>query len=238
MGFETEHASSFVGRHRFLTRQVQPNERPLRSKRSHRRPASSPPPPAGQQLPRAIAPSQAHPVSAFDPPNQPFRESGYYQVSAANGHPVMQFQTRCLPYANNAYAPVPINREPQILPRAPQPPPSAFEDFLVNWVQARPNEYQVRDEEDLYRVGQAAWEDASKAEHRRVFEERYDQNYQRYVDQVNDLHQHGGYESQRYESRSGREQSSELPPPPPPPPPPPAAAANVGGAGGFTSING
>lgn len=221
---------------RSLTALSQPNEKPLRSKRSHRRPVSSPPPILGPQFPRPIAPSQGHPTSAFDAPsNHPFRESSYQQAPTTNGHPGMHFQPHQSPYASN----VARDHQQQLLPRAAPPPPNAFEDFLENYVQARPNEYPARDPEELLQYARAAWDDPAKVEYRRVYEERYGRRFQEYMENVNDLEERERYERDRgYEQRGRagryeeREVERELPPPPPPPP-----AAGAGALGGFTSIN-
>lgn len=217
-----------------------PNEKPLRSKRSHRRPVSSPPPILGPQFPRPIAPSQGHPTSAFDAPgNHPFRESSYQQAPTTNGHPGMHYQSHQSPYASNIGR---DQQQQQLLPRA-APPPNAFEDFLENYVQARPNEYPARDQEELLQYARGAWDDPAKVEYRRVYEERYGRRFQEYMDSVNELEERERYERERerergYEQRGRagryeeREVERELPPPPPPPP-----AAGAGALGGFTSIN-
>ena len=228
---------------RSLTLLSQPNEKPLRSKRSHRRPVSSPPPMLGPQFPRPIAPSQGHPTSAFDVPgNHPFRESSYQQAPTTNGHPGMHFQPHQSPYASN----VPReHQQQQILPRAAPPPINAFEDFLENYIQPRPNEFPARNQDELLQYARGAWDDPSKVEYRHVYEERYLQRYQEYVKEANGFEERERYERERgYEqrgSRAGRyeerEPERELPPPPPPPQAPAAGAAG-GALGGFTSING
>ena len=222
---------------RSLTVLSQPNEKPLRSKRSHRRPVSSPPPVLGPQFPRPIAPLQGHPTSAFDAPgNHPFRESSYQQAPTTNGHPGMHFQAHQSPYASNVAR---DHQQQQLLPRAVPPPPNAFEDFLENYVQARPNEYPARDQEELLQYARSAWDDPAKVEYRRVYEERYGRRYQEYMESVNELEERERYERERgYEQRGRssryeeREVERELPPPPPPP------ASGAGALGGFTSING
>ena len=232
---------------RSLTVVSQPNEKPLRSKRSHRRPVSSPPPILGPQFPRALAPSQGHPTSAFDVPgSHPFRESSYQQAPTTNGHPGVHFQPHQSPYASNVPRD-PHQQQQQILPRAAPPPLNAFEDFLENYIQARPNEYPARNQEQLLRYARDAWEDPEKIEYRRVYEERSIRRYQDYMDSVNELEDRERYEQRGYEQRPRagryeerevrevREVERELPPPPPPPA---APAAGAGALGGFTSING
>lgn len=222
---------------RLLTVFSQPNEKPLRSKRSHRRPVSSPPPILGPQFPRPIAPLQGHPTSAFDAPgNHPFRESSYQQAPTTNGHPGMHFQPHQSPYPSNVAR---DHQQQQLLPRAAPPPLNAFEDFLENYVQARPNEYPARDQEALLQYARAAWDDPAKVAYRRVYEERYGRRFQDYMDSVNELEERERYERERgfeQRGRAGRYEEREVERELPPPPPPPAAGA--GSLGGFTSING
>ena len=218
-----------------LTVLSQPNEKPLRSKRSHRRPVSSPPPMLGPQFPRPIAPSQGHPTSAFDVPgNHPFRESSYQQAPTTNGHPGLHFQHHHSPYTSNV-ARDPHQQQQQILPRAAPPPINAFEDFLENYVQPRPNEYPARNPEELVQYARAAWDDPEKVEYRRVYEERYVRRYQEYMESVNELEERERYEQR---GRAGRYEEREVERELPPPPPPAAPAAGAGALGGFTSING
>lgn len=226
---------------RSLTALSQPNEKPLRSKRSHRRPVSSPPPILGPQFPRPLAPSQGHPTSAFDAPgNHPFRESSYQQAPVTNGHPGMHFQPpHQSPYASTI--PHDHQQQQQLLPRAAPAPINAFEDFVENYVQARPNEFPARNQDELLQYARAAWDDPEKIEYRRVFEERYGERYQSYMDRVNEVEERERYERERgYEQRGrvGRYEEREIERELPPPPPPPSAAAAAGALGGFTSING
>lgn len=201
----------------------------------------------GPQFPRPIAPSQGHPTSAFDVPgNHPFRESSYQQAPTTNGHPGMHFQPHQSPYASN----VPReHQQQQLLPRTTPLPPNAFEDFLENYVQPRPNEFPARNQEELRQYALAAWEDPTKVEYRRVYEDRYAERFQGYMKEMNGFEERERYERERggYEQRGSRggryeerEPERELPPPPPPPQqaPPPAAGAAGGALGGFTSING
>lgn len=215
-----------------------PNEKPLRSKRSHRRPVSSPPPMLGPQFPRPIAPSQGHPTSAFEVPgNHPFRESSYQQAPITNGHPGLHFQPHQSPYASTVARDHP---QQQILPRAPPPPLNAFEDFVENYIQGRPTEFPARNREELLRYAHASWDDPDKVEYRRVYEERYAQRIRDYRASMNEMEERERYERERvYEQRGRaaryeeREVERELPPPPPPP-----SAGGAGALGGFTSING
>ena len=191
----------------------------------------------GSQFPRPIAPSQGHPTSAFDAPgNHPFRESSYQQAPTTNGHPSMHFQHHQSPYISNVAR---DHQQQQLLPRAAPPPMNAFEDFLENYIQARPNEYPARDHDQLLHHARTAWDDPAKVEYRSVYEERYRRRYQAYMDNVNEIEERERYERERgYEQRGRagryeeREVERELPPPPPPPP-----AAGAGALGGFTSIN-
>ena len=224
-----------------LTVLSQPNEKPLRSKRSHRRPVSSPPPMLGPQFPRPIAPSQGHPTSAFDVPgNHPFRESSYQQAPTTNGHPGLHFQHHQSPYASNV-ARDPHQQQQQILPRAAPPPTNAFDDFVENFIQVRPNEFPARNPDELVQYARAVWDDPQKVEYRRVYEERYVRRYQEYMESVNELEERERYERERgYEQRgrAGRYEEREAETELPPPPPPAAPAAGAGALGGFTSING
>ena len=152
----------------------------------------------------------------------------------------MHFQPHQSPYASNVVREHPPQ---QLLPRAAPPPLNAFEDFLENYIQPRPNEFPARNPDELLQYARAAWDDPEKVEYRRVYEERYGQRYREYIDSVTELEERERFERERaYEQRGRparyeeREVERELPPPPPPPPPPPAGGA--GALGGFTSING
>ncbi len=149
----------------------------------------------------------------------------------------MHFQPHQSPYASNV---VRDHQQQQLLPRAAPPPINAFEDFLENYVQARPNEFPARNQDELLQYARAAWDDPEKVEYRRVYEERYGQRYREYMDNVSEMEERERYERERergYEQRGRagryeeREVERELPPPPPP-------AAGAGALGGFTSING
>ena len=64
----------------------QPNDKPLRSKRSHRRPAATPPPLA-QQLSEPNAEHHQHHNPNFQPPYAPHREFSFSMVPTPNGAP-------------------------------------------------------------------------------------------------------------------------------------------------------
>ena len=64
----------------------QPNDKPLRSKRSHRRPAATPPPLA-QQLSEPNAEHHQHHNPNFQPPYAPNREFSFSMVPTPNGAP-------------------------------------------------------------------------------------------------------------------------------------------------------
>ena len=64
----------------------QPNDKPLRSKRSHRRPAATPPPLA-QQLSEPNAEQHQHLNPSFQPPYAPQREFSFSMVPTPNGAP-------------------------------------------------------------------------------------------------------------------------------------------------------
>lgn len=153
-----------------------------------------------------------------------------------NGHPGMHFQPHQSPYVST----VARDHPQQILPRTAPPPINAFEDFLENYVQARPIEFPARNPDELLQYARAAWDDPEKIEFRRVYEEKYVRRYQDYVERVNELEERERYGRERgYEQRGRagryeeREVERELPPPPPP-----APATGAGPLGGFTSING
>ncbi|KAL8796352.1 MAG: hypothetical protein Q9195_001259 [Heterodermia aff. obscurata] len=63
-----------------------PNDKPLRSKRSHRRPAATPPPLA-QQLSEPNAEHHQHHNPNFQPPYAPQREFSFSMVPTPNGAP-------------------------------------------------------------------------------------------------------------------------------------------------------
>ena len=64
----------------------QPNDKPLRSKRSHRRPAATPPPLA-QQLSEPNAEQHQHQNPNFQPPYAPHREFSFSMIPTPNGAP-------------------------------------------------------------------------------------------------------------------------------------------------------
>lgn len=188
----------------------------------------------GHPQPRQLAPSQSHPNSAFEPPNHPFRESSFQHVPTTNGHPPMHYQPH-----PSSFQPGPFNQAMQ-LPRPPHPPRAAFDNFVENWIMARPNEYPHNDNnEELVRISREAWETPSLTGHRNHFVEKYNSKvqqyerdlemYQRELEHFERERERTHYEAQ--ERREGREMEIERALPPPPP-------QREGGGGGFTSING
>ena len=201
---------------------LQPHEKPLRSKRSHRRPVSSPPPNFGHQHPRPIAPSQAHPTSAYEPPRDGFRESAFQHVPTTNGHATIHYPPHPSTYPpNSAYQP-----EPQIMRPRPQPPQSAFFNFLEGYIKRHPEKYPHQTQEELLQVAHRAWEETEAEEYKHYYEDKYQRELRAYEEQIAEL------------ERRDREGMMEVQVPPPPPPQAQQPREAPAGVGGFTSING
>ena len=201
---------------------LQPHEKPLRSKRSHRRPVSSPPPNFGHQHPRPIAPSQAHPTSAYEPPRDGFRESAFQHVPTTNGHTTIHYPPHPSTYPpNSAYQP-----EPQVMRPRPQPPQAAFFNFLEGYIKRHPEKYPHQTHEELLQVAQRAWEETEAEEYKHYYEDKYQRELRAYEEQIAEL------------ERREREGMMEVQVPPPPPPQAQQPREAPVGVGGFTSING
>ncbi len=201
---------------------LQPHEKPLRSKRSHRRPASSPPPNFGHQHPRPIAPSQAHPTSSYEPPRDGFRESAFQHVPTTNGHTAIHYPPHPSTYPpNSAYQP-----EPQVVRPRPQPPQSAFFNFLEGYIKRHPEKYPHQTQDELLQVAHRAWEETEAEEYKHYYEDKYQREYRAYEEQIAEL------------ERREREGMMEVQVPPPPPPQAQQPREVPAGVGGFTSING
>ena len=201
---------------------LQPHEKPLRSKRSHRRPVSSPPPNFGHQHPRPIAPSQAHPTSAYEPPRDGFRESAFQHVPTTNGHAAMHYPPHPSTYPpNTTYQP-----EPQVMLPRPQPPQSAFFNFLEGYIKRHPEKYPHQTQDELVQVAQRAWEETEAEEYKHYYEDKYQRELRAYEEQIAEL------------ERREREGMMEVQGPPPPPPQAQQPREAPAGVGGFTSING
>ena len=200
----------------------QPHEKPLRSKRSHRRPVSSPPPNFGHQHPRPIAPSQAHPASAYEAQRDGFRESAFQHVPTTNGHAAIHYPPHPSTYPpNTAYQP-----EPQVMRPRPQPPQSAFFSFLEGYVQRHPEKYPHQTQDELLQVAHRAWEETEAEEYKHYYEDKYQRELRAYEEQIAEL------------ERREREGMMEVQGPPPPPPQAQQPRETPAGVGGFTSING
>ncbi len=201
---------------------LQPHEKPLRSKRSHRRPVSSPPPNFGHQHPRPIAPSQAQPTSAYEPPRDGFRESAFQHVPTTNGHAAIHYPPHPSTYPpNTSYQP-----EPQIMRPRPQPPQSAFFNFLEGYIKRHPEKYPHQTQDELVQVAQRAWEETEAEEYKHYYEDKYQRELRAYEEQMAEL------------ERRDREGMMEVQVPPPPPPQAQQPREAPAGVGGFTSING
>ena len=201
---------------------LQPHEKPLRSKRSHRRPVSSPPPNFGHQHPRPIAPSQAHPTSAYEPPRDGFRESAFQHVPTTNGHAAIHYPPHASTYPPNAaYQP-----EPQVMRPRPQPPQSAFFNFLEGYIKRHPEKYPHQTQDELLQVAHRAWEETEAEEYKHYYEDKYQRELRAYEEQIAEL------------ERREREGMMEVQVPPPPPPQAQQPRDAPAGVGGFTSING
>ena len=201
---------------------LQPHEKPLRSKRSHRRLVSSPPPNFGHQHPRPIAPSQAHPTSAYEPPRDGFRESAFQHVPTTNGHAAMHYPPHPSTYPpNSAYQP-----EPQVMRPRPQPPQSAFFNFLEGYIKRHPEKYPHQTQDELLQVAQRAWEETDAEEYKHYYEDKYQRELRAYEEQIAEL------------ERREREGMMEVQGPPPPPTQAQQPREAPAGVGGFTSING
>ena len=201
---------------------LQPHEKPLRSKRSHRRPVSSPPPNFGHQHPRPIAPSQAHPTSAYEPPRDGFRESAFQHVPTTNGHAAIHYPPHPSTYPpNSAYQP-----EPQVMRPRPQPPQSAFFNFLEGYIKRHPEKYPHQTQDELLQVAHRAWEETEAEEYKHYYEDKYQRELRAYDEQIAEL------------ERREREGMMEVQVPPPPPPQAQQPREAPAGVGGFTSING
>ncbi|KAL2056109.1 hypothetical protein ABVK25_003752 [Lepraria finkii] len=206
-----------------------PHEKPLRSKRSHRRPVSSPPPILGHQHPRPIAPSQAHPASAFEPPRDPFRESSFQHTPTTNGHTVMQYQPRPTPFPLHPTHP---HDQQQFISGPPQPPQPAFDAFLENYIKPNYEEFPRRNDEELVHVARAAWENPYNKEYKDLYEEISERRLREYQQKL------GEWEREREGERRDGQMEVEVQRELPPPPPPQQVQAPPAGVGGFTSING
>ncbi|KAL6716932.1 hypothetical protein ACLMJK_004844 [Lecanora helva] len=216
-----------------------PNEKPLRSKRSHRRPASSPPP-MPQQQQRPLAPSQTHPGPSYEAPGDRFRELQYQQAPTTNGPLSMQYQQH-----PSTIGPNPINPITGQVSRGPQPPPTAFQEFLVKHVLPNRDRFPYRSEEEGIAMGRDAWEDRAFGQVRVMCEENYERNLHKYNEELEEVNRGMDREREVFEQQRAREmeayeqhrvrdteaQQGELPPPPP-------SRDGGAGGGGFTSING
>lgn len=190
--------------------------------------------------PRAIAPHQAHPISAFESPRDPFRESSYQHVPTTNGHPPMHYQPHPSQLPPNAIIPAMNRVHPHV--------PSAFEEFLHQYVLKSPEHFGYRNDAEAIDVARHCFQDPSYDTQRRACEELAQQNLRRFAEEASERERM--YNREEMDSKERREPrreeireapreeepregeievSRELPPPPP---------SREGGSGGFTSING
>ena len=201
---------------------IQPHEKPLRSKRSHRRPASSPPPNLGHQHPRPIAPSQAPPTSVYEPPRDGYRDYNLQHVPTTNGHPPIQYHSPPGAWPRNPAFPP----GPPLALQTLSVPQSAFTSFVEGYIKRHPDTYQYQTQEELLQIAQNAWEDPYKEEYRHFYEEKHQREVTVYERQRKEL------EKMERERQAAWEAQG---PPPSETQQPREAPAGVGG---FTSING
>ncbi len=148
----------------------QPLEKPLRSKRSHRRPAPSPPP----TLLHHNAPPTGYPTSSFP------------ELPPTNGTLTMRLSTHpnsgpisFAPNYNNANEILSSNHHISSMQSGPQQPPSPFDDFLERrYYSERQYGDQTMDEQLIARAHRD-WANMGEAE-TEVYRARHERRYQAY----------------------------------------------------------
>jgi len=133
---------------------IQPHDKPLRSKRSHRRAMQSPPPPLANQLSGPNPALSQQPLPAFQPPYAPHHEGPYAHtpngVSHIQPHPAQRAS-----FSLNNLHPTPQSQIPF--------PASAYDFFVEeNFLRLPQNQLKSRDE--LLADAIAAWQGQSHAQ--------------------------------------------------------------------------
>ena len=108
----------------------------------------------------------------------------------------------------------------------PQPPQSAFFNFLEGYIKRHPEKYPHQTQDELVQVAQRAWEETEAEEYKHYYEDKYQRELRAYEEQIAEL------------ERREREGMMEVQVPPPPPPQAQQPREAPAGVGGFTSING
>ena len=136
----------------------QPHDKPLRSKRSHRRAMGSPPPILAHQLSGPNAQLSQQPLPAFQTPYAPRHELSFQGSHAPNGISHLQPQlARAGPFPINNLYPSPDSQIPL--------PSSAYHFFLeTQFLGIDDVRLQYTNMDDLYAAARKAWERMSAAQ--------------------------------------------------------------------------
>ncbi|KAL9131401.1 MAG: hypothetical protein Q9217_000669 [Psora testacea] len=161
-----------------------PNERPLRSKRSHRRPLASPPPVLQYQISQHQ--SYAAPSGYEHNPHQ--HHSSPYGHPPPNGLPHPHQYTHPPQFPMQQPTLVPSSHAPQHQHNSmlsPIPAPSAFAMFFENNYLSQPHKHSgARTEEDLLHLARRDWasDEPAHSQVRKMYEAQEQKQRQRYAE--------------------------------------------------------
>ena len=169
----------------------QPNDRPLRHKRSHRRPLNSSPPAMDYQMSQQ---QQSMPQGRYDQQAQQQHDTSYGASNHGNAddgsappaaylsnQPISAMpQPPTLP-SNNVATSVPQQQPNPLL--SPIPAPEPFMMFFENNYLSQPHKHTgARTEDDLLKLAKKNWEDVDFMKQRRMYENQAQKQRQMYED--------------------------------------------------------
>lgn len=128
----------------------------------------------------------------------------------------------------------PSGPAPPHLRRTIVPPPTAFDEFLMQHILPNREQFRFRNDDEAVQMAREAWNDPGMEQAKAVCVENYERNMQRYTEEMREFERMAEIEQRRELEGQGQGQGQRevLPPPPP------QARESQGGGGGFTSING
>ena len=211
------------------TSSAQPLEKPLRSKRSHRRPVPSPPASLVQHLGLANAPQPSHPTSSFPDFQSPPIPTTNGTSTLRLSHPNPMNFTAHTP--NHHAAPSATNTHHNHLSPASHhtrllPPPSPFDDFFETQYAQSQRYPEIHTDEQLAALARRAWEQMGDAE-QEPWRALYEQRYQAYAEALNEGRGRGRERERRRERDGEREKDRDG-----------EGRGGLGSGGGFTAVNG
>lgn len=169
---------------------LQPNDKPLRSKRSHRRQIPSPPPHLVPQLSTPNHPPHSHSGQGFQTVFHPNQDPSFSVIPTTNGTPTTHLQPRPNPsfVHANSQSPQAARGPRNLIP---------FDDFFETAFLSRPYDFpDCHSQDDLIALAQQHWQGMNETE-REPWKIRYEQRQLEYHDTMAELARRGSRERMR-----------------------------------------